>query len=71
MKRQTTLIVIPPRQDVWNLINATRNLKHKALLLLLYGSGLRVSEVVQLKISDICSKTMRVRVGQAKHAWNA
>jgi site-specific recombinase XerD len=67
MKRRTTLPIIPPRQDVWNLINATSNLKHKAFLLLLYGSGLRVSEVVQLKISDICSKTMRVRVGQAKH----
>lgn len=67
MKRNPRLPVIPPREDVWALINATTNLKHRALLLLLYGSGLRVSEVVKLKISDICSKTMRVRVEEAKH----
>ena len=38
--------------------------------MLIYGSGLRVSEVAQLKISDICSKTMRIRVDHAKHNTN-
>ena len=35
--------------------------------MLIYGSGLRVSEVAKLKISDICSKTMSIRVDHAKH----
>ena len=62
--------VIPPRQDVRAILDATRNLKHKAILTLIYGSGLRVSEVAQLRINDICSKTMRVRVASAKHGTN-
>lgn len=70
MKRDKTFPVIPPKQDVLALLNATANLKHKALLVLIYGSGLRVSEVAKLKICDICSKTMRVRVEQAKHDTN-
>ena len=52
------------------ILNATANLKHKAILALIYGSGLRVGEVARLKIHDICSKTMRVRVANAKHNTN-
>jgi integrase/recombinase XerD len=70
MKRNTNFPVIPPKQDVLAILDKTTNLKHKAMLALIYGSGLRVSEVAKLKISDICSKTMRVRVDQAKHNTN-
>lgn len=70
MKRRSTMPVIPPRKDVLALLDQTTNLKHKAMLTLLYGSGLRVSEVARLKISDICSHTMRVRVDHAKHNTN-
>jgi site-specific recombinase XerD len=59
--------VIPSKQDVLAILDSTNNLKHKAILALVYGSGLRVSEVSRLKICDICSKSMRVRVSQAKH----
>lgn len=70
MKRRIKFPVIPPKQDILELLNATDNIKHKAILALIYGSGLRVSEVARLKISDICSKTMRVRVEYAKHDTN-
>jgi integrase/recombinase XerD len=70
MKRPQTFPIIPAKEDVLLLINSTTNLKHKAILVLLYGSGLRVSEVAKLKISDICSKTMRIRVDHAKHNTN-
>lgn len=70
MKRIKKFPVIPSREEVLALINATDNLKHIAILLLVYGSGLRISEVAKLKISDICSKTMRVRVDNAKHNTN-
>ena len=70
MKRLRTFPFIPPKEDVLTILAITTNLKHKAILSLIYGSGLRVSEVAKLKISDICSKTMRVRVDQAKHSTN-
>lgn len=70
MKRNTQIPVIPPKEDIQALIDETKNLKHKAFFVLIYGSGLRVSEVAKLKISDICSKTMRVRVENAKHDTN-
>ncbi|MBY0099228.1 tyrosine-type recombinase/integrase [Mesobacillus maritimus] len=70
MRRPQSFPVIPSRDEILNLINAIQNKKHKAIFSLLYGSGLRVSEVANLKIGDICSKTMRVRVANAKHNTN-
>jgi len=70
MKRIQRFPVIPPKQDVLAILHETANLKHKAILVLIYGSGLRVGEVAKLKINDICSKTMRIRVEQAKHNTN-
>jgi integrase/recombinase XerD len=52
MRRIKKFPVIPSREDVLKLLNSTENLKHKAILFLIYGSGLRVSEVAKLKISD-------------------
>lgn len=70
MKRMRKFPVVPPKQDVLAILSATANLKHKAILVLIYGSGLRVGEVAKLKICDICSKSMRVRVEHAKHNTN-
>jgi len=70
MKRVNKFPVIPPKEDVLTILEEITNLKHKAILILIYGSGLRVSEVAKLKISDICSKSMRIRVEYAKHNTN-
>jgi len=70
MKRYQKMPVIPPKEDILAILNAASNLKHKAILSLIYGSGLRVGEVAKLKICDICSKTMSVRVEGAKHDTN-
>lgn len=70
MKRTYRLPVVPSKTDVIAILNGTENLKHKAIFVLIYGSGLRVSEVAKLKVSDICSKTMRVRIENAKHGTN-
>jgi integrase/recombinase XerD len=70
MKRKPYFPVIPSRQEIMAMINGTHNLKHRTLLILLYGSGLRVSEVVRLNIGDICSRTMRIRVEDCKHGTN-
>jgi integrase/recombinase XerD len=47
-------------------INNIQNLKHKAILSLAYSVGLRVSEVINLKITDIDSKRMIISIRQAK-----
>lgn len=52
--------------EIKRLFAAVENLKHKVALQLCYGMGLRVSEIVQLKLGDIDSKAMRVQVCNAK-----
>lgn len=47
-------------------INRITNLKHKAIIMLAYSVGLRVSEVINLKISDIDSQRMIISINQAK-----
>lgn len=54
------------RQEVARLIDATGNPKYRAALSVAYGAGLRVSEVVALKISDIDSTRMTLRIEQGK-----
>ncbi len=50
-----------------NLIfEVTTNTKHRTILMILYSGGLRLSEVVRLKISDIDSQRMLIRINQGK-----
>lgn len=67
MKRPHKLPLVIPKQDVLAILDQVTNLKHKAILALIYSSGLRVSEVARLRICDICSKNMTIRVDHAKH----
>lgn len=46
--------------EVQSIIKATGNIKHKLLLIILYGTGLRVSEAVNLRIADIDSKRVHL-----------
>jgi integrase/recombinase XerD len=52
--------------EVLSIIKATNNLKHKTILCLAYAGGLRISEIVNLKIRDIDSKRMVILLRQAK-----
>lgn len=54
------------KKEVQEMINKTYNLKHQCIISLLYSAGLRRGELLNLKISDIDSKRMTVRVEQAK-----
>lgn len=54
------------QEEVAQLINVTSNLKHKAVLMTIYSGGLRISELINLKIKDIDSNRMQIRVEQAK-----
>ena len=61
-----TLPVILSREEAARLIAAAPNLKHQAALSVAYGAGLRVSEVVSLKVTDVDSQRMTLRVEQGK-----
>ena len=61
-----TLPVILSRDEVGRLIAAAGNLKHQTALAVAYGTGLRASEVVALKVGDIDSQRMTLRVEQGK-----
>lgn len=65
-KRAKTLPNVLSKEEVHRLFEVTTNTKHKCILMLLYSGGLRISEVVRLKIKDVDSKRMLIRVSQGK-----
>jgi len=60
------LPVVLSRDEVARLLNATTCIKHQAALSVAYGSGLRVAEVAALKVSNIDSERMLLRVERGK-----
>ena len=76
--RDSMRLVLPPRKsekrlpeilsagEISRLFAAAHNLKHRVLLETAYSAGLRASELVRLKITDIDSGRMMIRVGQGK-----
>lgn len=65
-KREKKLPSVLTREEVQRLILAPDNLKHRAILVLAYSGGLRVSEIARLRASDIdfVRKVIRVRTGK-------
>jgi site-specific recombinase XerD len=61
-----TLPVVLSLEEVARLIAAARNLKHQTALSVAYGAGLRASEVIGLKVGDVDSQRMLLRVEQGK-----
>jgi integrase/recombinase XerD len=66
MAHPRKLPVVLSREEVARLLNATTCLKHQAALSVAYGAGLRVAEVSALKVSDIDSERMLLRVERGK-----
>lgn len=67
-KKEYKLPNVMAQNEVLRLISVISNVKHKAILLLTYSAGLRVSEVVRLQIRDINKerKTLHIRQGKGK-----
>ena len=61
------LPVVLSRQEVIELFAAATNLRQRTLLKTTYSAGLRVSETVNLKVTDIDSRRMCIRVDQGKN----
>ena len=68
VKLPRTVPVVLSMQEAAALIAAARNIKHQAALSVAYGAGLRASEVCRLKVGDVDSERMALRVEQGKGA---
>lgn len=65
-KKQLNLPNFFNQDEISAIIRAVGNIKHKTMLMLAYATGLRVSEVVRIRIGDIDSQRMCILVRQAK-----
>ncbi len=65
-RKQKRLPVVLSRDEVAGLLAAVRSRKYRTILSLCYGAGLRISEAIHLRVTDIDSKRMMIRVRQAK-----
>ena len=53
-------------EEIMKMIDSAQNLKHRTILMLLYSTGMRLSEIANLRIADIDSKNMRIKIVQGK-----
>ncbi len=65
-RKKKRLPVILSRAEIDTIIEAASNLKYRAIFTTIYSAGLRASEAAELKLSDIDSVGMRIRVDQGK-----
>ena len=65
-KKEKILPTVLSEQEVVAILKACDNLKHKAILTLIYSAGLRISELINLKIKDIDSERKQIRIAQSK-----
>ena len=68
LKKEKKLPLVLSKEEVRAIINQITNPKHKLLIQLLYGAGLRVSEVVKIRKSDVNLEHGLLRVYQGKGA---
>ena len=65
-RKESKLPIVISKEEILSIINNTNNIKHKCIVELLYGSGLRRSELLNLKLNDVDSKRMLLRVESSK-----
>jgi integrase/recombinase XerD len=65
-KKPKKLPIVPSPEEVLQFLGSVWNIKHRTILTACYAAGLRVSEAICLKVTDIDSKRMVIRVEQGK-----
>lgn len=65
-RKDEKLSVVLSKEEVAKILSSVDNVKHKAILMLIYSAGLRTSEAVKLKPEDIDSKRMLIHIKGAK-----
>jgi integrase/recombinase XerD len=64
--RRKKLPVVLSQEEVWRIIDAPKNLKHRLMLMTAYSGGFRASEVLHLKVEHINSKRMLILIEDGK-----
>ena len=65
-RKDRKLPIVLSKEEVANILSAVDNVKHRAILMTVYSAGLRVGEVVRLKLEDIDTDRMLIHVKGAK-----
>lgn len=65
-KRHQKLPVVLSREEIGLIIDKTKNIKHRLLISLAYGAGLRVSEVIKLRVRDIDIAQLSITIRDGK-----
>lgn len=65
-RREFTLPVVLTVEEVSLILSKVKDRRHRMILRTIYGAGLRLTEALELKVSDIDSKERRIRVGSGK-----
>jgi len=66
MKKPSRIPIVLSVEEVQRFLNSFTNIKHKAIFTVCYSAGLRVGEILNLKIKDIDSDRMQIRIDQGK-----
>ena len=65
-RKESKLPTVISKEEILSIIENTNNIKHRCIVKLLYGSGLRRSELLNLKLVDVDSKRMLIRIENSK-----
>jgi len=65
-KKEDKLPDVLSKEEIASMIKSTKNLKHKSIIVIIYSCGLRRSEAINLKLTDIDSKRMLVKIRRGK-----
>lgn len=65
-RKEKLLPEVLSEEEVTAILKSISNLKHRAIIMTIYSGGLRISELINLKIKDIDSNRMQIRVSQSK-----
>lgn len=65
-RKERKLPMVFSKEEIQAILQSIRNLKHRAILSVIYSAGLRINELVNLRVSDIDSDRMIIHIRQAK-----
>ena len=65
-RKENILPEVLSEEEVTAILKSISNLKHKSLIMTIYSGGLRISELINLKVKDIDSNRMQIRIQQSK-----
>ena len=66
IRKSQKLPLVLSKEEIIKLLKVTTNIKHKSILMMIYSAGLRLGEVLNVKLSDIDSDRMKIHIRQGK-----